>query len=116
MDNESISTVYDADHDVPGSPRLTIPVEIVREHQRLVVNPLLAILDAVVSVCLIDHALRTRNAALFLAALGLLLLAFLLFQYHCMDCGSTGWYLHAKRHACGPVVDRCARAVLQFAG
>lgn len=64
MDNESITTVFDADHDLPGSPRLTIPVEIVREHQRLVVNPLLAIFDAVVSVCLIDHALRTRNAAL----------------------------------------------------
>ena len=61
------------------------------------------------AIALIYHALCTRNVGLFLAALGLLLLGFLLFQYHCLDCGSTGWYLHAKGHACGPVVDRCAR-------
>ena len=109
VDSDPISYVSDPDHDIPGAPRLTVPVEILRDHQRLVVNPLLAIFDGVVAIALIYHALRTRNLALFLAALSLLLLAFLLFQYHCLDCGSTGWYLHARHHACGPVVDRCAR-------
>jgi len=109
VDNDPISYVSDPDHDIPVRPRVTVSVEVIRDYQRLLVNPLLAIFDGVVSSALIYHALRTRNLALFLAATSLLLLSFLLFQYHCLDCGSTGWYLQARRHACGKVIDRCTR-------
>ena len=52
------------------------------------------------------HALHTRNVLLFCAGMGVLFLSFLLIQFHCRDCGSTGWYLHAHRHACAAVVAR----------
>jgi hypothetical protein len=109
VDNEPISHVFDQDHDVPVRPRLAVPIDVLADYQRLVVNPLLAILVAVVGTFLIQSALRTKNLFLFGASVGLLLLAFLLIQFHCLDCRSTGWYLHASRHACDPVLDRYSK-------
>ena len=39
-------------------------------------------------------------------ALALLGLSFFTVQFHCLDCGKTGWYLAARRHACAPAVAR----------
>ncbi len=87
------------------------PIEAVREHQRLVINPLVAILCGLAGVALIQHALRTRNVFLFGTAVGVLFLSLLLIQFHCRDCGATGWYLYANRHACPLILDRCRRNV-----
>jgi hypothetical protein len=107
--------LFDHDQDLAPAPRPTIAVEELTDHHRLVVNPMLAILDVVGSMALIGHAIQTRNAALFLAAVGLLLLVFLLFQFHCLDCGATGWYIHANRHACEAVLGRCTQGAARSA-
>ena len=80
------------------------------------VDPLVAILCSLAGVALIQHALRTRNVALFCSGVGVLCLSFLLIQFHCRDCGATGWYLHAGRHACAAVVSRWRQNVLARAG
>jgi hypothetical protein len=82
------------------------PKEAVREQQRVVVNPLAAILCCWAGVVLIQHSLRTHNVFLFSAGVGVLFLSVLLIQFHCRDCGATGWYLHASRHACAAVLAR----------
>jgi hypothetical protein len=33
-------------------------------------------------------------------------LGFFLIQYHCVDCGATGWALRHRRHACPEEVAR----------
>lgn len=86
--------------------RQAVPIEFVGQYQRLVVNPLVAFLCGLSAAILIRHALHTRNVLLFCAGLGVLFLSFLLIQFHCRDCGTTGWYLHASRHACAAVVAR----------
>lgn len=83
-----------------------MPIEAAAWHQRLIVNPLVAILCSLAGVALIQHALRTRNAFLFCSAVGVLFLSLLLIQFHCRDCGATGWYLHAGKHVCAAVATR----------
>jgi hypothetical protein len=112
--------VFDPQIDTPdelsSSRVLAVPVEAVGWHQRLVVNPLVAILCSLAGVALIQHALRTRNVFLFCAAVAVLFLSFLLIQFHCRDCGATGWYLHAGHHACAAVVARWRQNVSARAG
>ncbi len=96
----------DTPHELSSSRALAVPIEAIGWHQRLVVNPLVAILCSLAGVALIQHALRTRNLFLFCTGVGVLFLSFLLIQFHCRDCGTTGWYLHAGKHACAAVVAR----------
>lgn len=116
MDQNSTSTLFDADHDIPRRAVAPLSGDAVRASQRLVVNPVLAILTALLSVSLVHHALRTLNVLLFIAALGLLGCATVLFQFHCLDCGKVGWYLHSGRHVCPAVVLRCTDQHHQKAG
>jgi hypothetical protein len=106
----------DTSHELSSSRPAVLPIEAIGEHQRLVVNPLVAILSSLAGVALIQHALRTRNLALFGTGVGVLLLSLLLIQFHCRDCGATGWYLHASRHACAAVVARWRQNVLARSG
>ncbi len=110
VDNDPGSRVYDplldTSLDLTRSRQAAVPIEFVGQHQRLVVNPLVAFLCGLSAALLIRHALHTRNVMLFCAGVGVLFLSFLLIQFHCRDCGSTGWYLHASRHACAAVVAR----------
>ncbi len=116
MDNDTSSSVYDPVLDtsleLTRSRQPAVPVEFVGQHQQLVVNPLVAMLSGVSAAVLIRHGLHTRNVLLFCAGLGVLFLSFLLIQFHCRDCGSTGWYLHASRHACAAVVARWRQNVV----
>jgi hypothetical protein len=110
VDYDSRTPLFDPQHDASealSSSRLAgIPVEAVGDCQRIVVNPLVAIVCCMSGVALVQHALRTRNLILFCSALGVLFLSLLLIQFHCRDCGTTGWYLHASKHACNMVVSR----------
>jgi hypothetical protein len=110
VDNDPRTPLFDPEldtsHELSASRLPALPIEVIGEHQRLVVNPLVAILCGLGGVVLIQHALRTRNVLLFGTAVGVLFLSFLLIQFHCRDCGATGWYLHAGRHACAAVVAR----------
>ncbi len=77
-----------------------------RDHQRLVVNPFLAVFGLIA----LAWALRQRNHFLFEPVnLALLLTLFglrFLIEYHCLDCGVNGRYVRWKHHACPRVVDR----------
>jgi hypothetical protein len=120
VDNDPRTTLFDplldTSLELSTSRGAALPFEAVGEHQRLVINPLVAILCILSGVALIQHALRTRNVVLFCTAVGVLFLSLLLIQFHCRDCGATGWYLHASRHACAAVVARWRRKVLPRSG
>jgi hypothetical protein len=83
-----------------------MPIEFVGGHQRVLVNPIVSILCVLAGVALIQFALRTRFLVLFAAGLLVMALGFFLIQYHCLDCGGSGWYQYASRHACEPVLAR----------
>ncbi len=80
------------------------------EHQRLVVNPFLAVLAALgwwrVTVRLIDGPFPPLFV---LPIIGLAALP-LLIQYHCLDCGRTGSYPRRARHACPGILARSTLA------
>jgi hypothetical protein len=120
VDNDPRTRLFDPEldtsHALSASRLPALPIEVIGEHQRLVVNPLVAILCGLGGVVLIQHALRTRNVLLFGTAVGVLFLSFLLIQFHCRDCGSTGWYLHVGRHACAAVVARWRQNVSARSG
>ena len=81
------------------------------EHQRLVINPFLALLGLVVMAwlarVLVSSRLPTAAALLGLAPLAvpLALLPYLI-QYHCLDCGRTGSYPRYRGHSCSGVLGR----------
>jgi hypothetical protein len=85
------------------SPRYREPLP---RFQRLVVNPLLAVLCWLMVFFVLKITVQNRHLVGFLVGVGLLFLPFLLVQYHCMDCGKTGWVLRYRRHACPPVIAR----------
>ncbi len=64
------------------------------------VNPFLVVMDWLVAFAIIRAAFVRLNFRLFQVGTILLLLGFLLLQYHCLDCGATGWVLLHRRHAC----------------
>ncbi|MGO9465736.1 MAG: hypothetical protein ACLQIB_34680 [Isosphaeraceae bacterium] len=64
------------------------------------VNPFLVVMDWLVAWAMLRAAVARINFRLFQVGTILLLLGFLLFQYHCLDCGATGWLIRRKRHAC----------------
>ncbi len=82
------------------------PAEPIDTYRRLVANPLLAVATAVLAVLSLRLSLRWDNLYAFLASLGLLVGSFLLIQFHCLDCGATGWLLNRSRHRCPPAVTR----------
>jgi len=82
---------------------LRFPVE---DCQRLVANPLLTVLLLIGAVASIHQSLTRHDLPLFLSSTGLLFVAFLVVQYHCLDCGHTGWLVRARGHACRAVVER----------
>ncbi len=83
--------------------------EAIEDQLRLIVNPFLAVFGWVIALVIIRIALQVYSAYLFLAGLGLLLVPLFLFQYHCLDCGATGWLQCSWRHCC-PAVTHRARA------
>ncbi len=76
------------------------------EHQRLVVNPLLTFVTCVAAAELVRASLHSRHFPWFVTGVALFLLAFFLLQFHCLDCGRTGWIWQARRHACPAVRGR----------
>lgn len=72
----------------------------VRGQPRLIANPFPAFLGWVIAGSALKAGLATRNLTLFISALIGLSVSFLFIQYHCLDCGQTGWFLRASRHVC----------------
>jgi hypothetical protein len=76
------------------------------ECQRLVANPFLGLLLLICAYESFRESLRQKNLPLFIIGIGLLLVAILVVQYHCLDCGKTGWFWKASGHACAAVMAR----------
>jgi len=96
------------DRDVDSQPGLParVPFESLREYQRIVVNPLLGVLAWLVMFALIRAGVKSRSSTLFLIGLSLVFVGLFLHQFHCLDCGATGWLFRYRRHACPSVVAR----------
>lgn len=98
-------TRFDPDLDMTARPRPIAPGDV-GLYQRLVVNPLLAVLALLGVWTLLWNSLEIRNVYLFLASLFAGFVSLLLIQYHCLDCGRTDFILRSRRHACQAVVHR----------
>jgi hypothetical protein len=96
------------DHDLDSRPgsRPRVPFESVPDYQRILVNPFLGVLAWVVMFALIDAGVKHQSLTLFLTGLSLMLAGLFLGQFHCLDCGATGWLYGYRRHACPSVVAR----------
>jgi len=99
-------TQFDPDLDMLP-PRLASPTgEPVTEYQRLIVNPLLAIVGLLGVWSVFHYSLQVRNLPLFLLSIALAVACAFLIQYHCLDCGRTDFTIRSGRHACVKVVRR----------
>ena len=105
MDNRQSSSTYDRELDAHARPPRD-PAESFASYQRVIVNPLLAVAMCVAAVFFVRFSLRERALWQFLVALAWLGLSFFTVQFHCLDCGKTGWFLAVRRHACAPALAR----------
>jgi hypothetical protein len=104
---DSGSGVFDADLDSPQPLRpVRLQAESVEPFQRLVVNPFLAVLALILVVTFERWAIEHKNLGSFEVAFGLIGLCFFLIQYHCRDCGATGFLLRFRKHVCPTVLAR----------
>jgi hypothetical protein len=101
--------VFDPDLDPPPRRTANPDRESIVEFQRLVVNPFLAVLVFIVIVAVFRTSLAKRTSSLFEIGVVLFVIDVFLIQYHCLDCGATGWLLRFRRHACGAVQARWQR-------
>lgn len=99
-------TSFDPDLDMLP-PRLESPSGApAREFQRLIVNPLLAMIGFLAVWAVFRYSLQIRNLPLFLLSLALAVACPFLIQFHCVDCGRMGFAVRAHRHACVDIVRR----------
>ena len=95
---------FDPDLDIRPRPPSQGPAEPIVVFQRLLANPFLTVLAWLVAFGLVNQSLHRRNLSLFVTGTVLLLVAFLFLQYHCIDCGATGWLFRSSSHACPAVI------------
>lgn len=74
--------------------------------QRLIANPFLAILATVGWYAAVRSSIQAARADLFVPVALCFVVVPFLFQYHCLDCGTTGRLASAARHACPHVEAR----------
>ena len=98
-------STYDRDLDVPRRPARG-PNEPLDPYRRLVANPLPSVGCGVLAVMILRSSLESRNVVGFLTAIGLLSVALLFTQFHCLDCGTTTWLFSSRRHACAAALAR----------
>jgi hypothetical protein len=108
---------FDRDFDSNGGRPARNREQSLDVHQRIVVNPFLTVLGWVAVSGLIYKSIQIKSMPLFLAGNGLMFFACVLLQFHCLDCGATGWLLRYRSHACPSVVLRSQNlAVRRFRG
>ena len=90
----------DFEFDPPRDPRPGSITDFPSSSARLIANPFLAFLGSILAWSLMSSGLKSHNLTPFLAGLSSMLASILLIQYHCLDCGKTGWAIRAKRHPC----------------
>jgi hypothetical protein len=106
VNSNSGHSTFDRDLDVPPPARPSPEYDEVRTYYRLVVNPFLAILGWLVAIGVCRFGLEWRRPMVTMAAFGLFVASFLLFQFHCLDCGKTDFLHRRRRHRCEAVWNR----------
>ncbi len=105
--------IFDPDLDnQPRRPSL-FAADPVHEYQRLVANPFLTVLAWVIFLGLLRGVVPRQEAAGLVADIVIFGLALLLAQYHCLDCGATGWLVRHQRHACPKVMIRWQNQIVR---
>ena len=69
-------------------------------HQRLIVNPFLAVFGTILWFLLLRYTVQTRVLKLFAPVAASFVLLIFLLEYHCLDCGRTGRLLNWRKHVC----------------
>jgi hypothetical protein len=95
------------DHELDSQPRSPLrPLnESIVLYQRLVVNPFLAVLALVIIVAIGPWVEARQSFGSFQAMLAVFAVKFLV-QYHCRDCGATGFLTGSRKHVCPAVLAR----------
>jgi hypothetical protein len=105
------------DHDLDAQPRrrrrIPRPDDPPCEYQRLVVNPFLTVLVWIGFLGLLCTVVPRQELAGLAADIVIFGLALLLIQYHCVDCGATGWLVRYQHHACPKVVERWRNRIIR---
>ncbi len=110
---QSDADVFDRDLD-PQPRRSLDPARVsIGPYQRLIVNPFLSVLVFVIIIAIARAALQTETLGVFPFLVFLILADVFLVQYHCIDCGATGWLLRYRRHGCPTIVSRFQRGELR---
>lgn len=107
MRNASTPTPRDPEFDPVPSHSPGPPQHLARYYQILIVNPFLAMIGGACGwgvIAYLDGKVSHSN--LLLVALPLVLIFFVLIQYHCVDCGATGLFFGRERHQCSRIRDR----------
>jgi hypothetical protein len=107
------------DHDLDAEPRRRNPNpdHPPYDYQRLVANPFLTVLAWIVFLALLRVVVPRQDAAGLVADIVVFALTLLLIQFHCLDCGATGWLVRYHHHACPKVITRWQnRIVRRFHG
>ncbi len=105
--------IFDRDLDNQPRRRILTPGDAPYEYQRIVVNPFLTVLVWIIFLGLVRYVVSRQNAAGLAADILVFLLALFLMQFHCLDCGATGWLAYYQRHACTKVLERWQRRVVR---
>jgi hypothetical protein len=103
--------VFDPDLDLPRQQPRSLTEQEIGQAQRLIINPMLGMLGWLLGVMTINYALRWHEPGLCWIALLMFMISICLIQFHCLDCGITGWFVTGRRHACPPVVRRAQEGV-----
>jgi hypothetical protein len=106
---------FDPDLDVPHRRPSQLSSESIESQLWLIVNPFLAVLGWVIVLAILRLALQIHSLKLFLTGLSLSMVPLFLFQYHCLDCGATGWVQNAWRHCCPAVTARAQSGIVRRA-
>ena len=98
---------FDRDLDLQPRRARPEPIEPIEDRQRLVANPLLGVLFWIVAFMMLRESVRRHESdPVCLGAALFVLVGIVFMQFHCLDCGKTGWLLRYRRHACPAVIAR----------
>ena len=97
---------FDRELDLQPLRSMPEPIEPIGDRQRLVANPLLGVLFWIVAFMMLRESVRRHDLNLFVWGLLFVLVGAVFMQFHCLDCGKTGWLLRSRSHTCPAVIAR----------
>lgn len=107
MNREAWPDVHDPELDLPVTGRgWPMPADPIDGYRRLLANPMLSALVSLAGIMLIRSAVHRGEFLGLLFGVVLVLISFVFIQFHCLDCGATGWAHKRHRHACPHAVAR----------